>query len=175
MIKGTARASVVVSALVSVFLTCVVWGIFYFGFLREKWKLKQRVVAQLSKHEKFLAHLSHPENSDAWKNQSEQAIPNSADISDLLEAVSMQANLSGMVLVNFEEKPAQASGLVVEIPITVTLTGNYENLIQFIEALDGLSRLTTIKNMHLAVSTLSQDHAVLSITLTIVAYRGQLS
>jgi Tfp pilus assembly protein PilO len=185
MNKGTIRVSVVLNAILSVFLTSAIWCFFYFGFLREKWKLKQRVVTQLIKHEELLNHLSHPESSDIWKKQLavhqaasfnfEHAIPNTTDISDFLEAVSAEANLAGMMLVSFEEKPAQVSGLVIEIPVAVTLTGSYENLIQFIEAIENLSRLTTIKNMHLVVSSPSVDHAMLSIKLTLAAYRGQVS
>ncbi len=180
----SSHISVVVIALVSVFLTTAVWGGFYFGFLREKWKMKQRILTQLVKREKLLAHLSHPEKYGALKNQllihmanlnPEQAIPNTADISDLLEAVATEANLANMVLLNFEEKQEQSLGLVVEIPIMMTLTGKYENLVQFLEGLIGLSRLTTVKNMHLTVFSSAEDHTMLTITLTLAAYRGQMS
>ncbi len=175
---GSPRISVVVIALVSVFLTSAVWGGFYFGVLREKWKLMQRVSIQLVQHEKLLAHLSHPDqhHPHPWAGLNpELYIPNTADISELLEAVSTEANLTGMVLVNFEEKQEQSLGLVAEIPVLITLTGQYENLVQFIEALNGMSRLTSIKDMRLTVFSSAENQTMLSITLTLVAYRGMVS
>ena len=177
------KFSYVIIGLITIVLTLVFLGGGYFLFLRTKWKLLSQVSLQLDKREKMLAYLKGDAKAnhaaldsllkdEAW-HRLEGKIPNTDDISGLLEEISTQVESAGLTLMNFEEQKEMPLEFLMQIPIQLTVMGKYENLLQLIDGFSNLSRLVTVDALHLTTFSSETDHVILSATLLLSAYKGQ--
>ena len=169
----------VIVGLIIIVTTSVILGGSYFSLLRTNFKELKYTSYQVAKRQAMLAQLqSMPVQNVGLKNNEklaelEQKIPTSGSISSLLEDISAQVEYSGLTLMNFEEKNQAIQDTLVIIPVELTLTGSYENLLKFIDSFSDFNRLITIDGIHLTTFSASQENVVLSITLQLTAYKGQ--
>lgn len=177
--RKSGGVSWVIIGLIIIIITSLVLGGSYFTFLRTSLKELKYTSYQVSKLQAMLVQLqTMPSHNVAIKDNKllaelEQKIPTSGSISSLLEDISAQVEYSGLTLMNFEEKNQEIKDTLIIIPVELTLTGSYENLLKFINSFADFNRLITIDGIHLTTFSTVQENVILSITLQLTAYKGQ--
>lgn len=78
-----------------------------------------------------------------------QLIPDLTDASSILEEISQKVLESGLELESFRMMPEQAKGFYKEIPIDLSVVGNYQELAAFMPHLSQLPRIITIHDFNI--------------------------
>ena len=80
-----------------------------------------------------------------------QQLPKEAEIPDLLVDISQTALASGLEIERFEPRAEQRQELgYIKQPISLKMTGSYEDFGAFVSGVASLPRIVTIENMSLA-------------------------
>ncbi len=97
-----------------------------------------------------------------------QYLPEEKEISGLLKEVSDRAIDSGLVMKLWRPGPktVHPSGIVYEIPVSVTVSGTYHQLGHFFSSLTKLNRIVNIGNTQLGGAKNAPGGAVLNISFT---------
>lgn len=137
-------------------------------------KLKDEIAKQeneIAKSQAMAAKLDilKIENEKLKKRFTElqERLPEKEEISNLLINISDEARKSDVDILSWrpEAKKAHPSGIVEEIPFSVTLSGTYHNLGSFFGNLTRLNRIVNISDINLGSPQAKKDEAILSITL----------
>jgi Tfp pilus assembly protein PilO len=72
------------------------------------------------------------------------AVPSTTDVYDYITAISNAGSATGVDIISVDPAAAVAAGGVAAIPVTVSVTGTYDQTLAFIKALYALPRLTVI-------------------------------
>ena len=102
----------------------------------------------------------------------EQYLPEEKEISSLLkqiEGLGREAQLE-ILAWNPASKRRHSSGIVYEVPVSISLTGSYHSLGRFFSSLTQLDRIVNVNNINLASPTLKGNEAVLSISFSAVTF-----
>lgn len=98
-----------------------------------------------------------------------QYLPEEKEISTLLKEISDRAIDSGLVMQSWKpgQKTTHPSGIVYEIPVSVSVIGTYHQLGAFLSSLTRLNRIVNISNIQIGNAKTSKGgSAVLSISFT---------
>ncbi|MBI4691557.1 MAG: type 4a pilus biogenesis protein PilO [Nitrospirae bacterium] len=95
-----------------------------------------------------------------------EQLPEEKEVSSLLKQISGIASQSNVDILSWkpESKKAHPSGIVEEIPFSVTLKGSYHSLGTFFGNLTRLNRIVNLSDIKLGSPTMQKDEAMLSIT-----------
>jgi type IV pilus assembly protein PilO len=97
-----------------------------------------------------------------------EQLPEESEISNLLKQVSDLSTAAGLQIKSW--KPGQRknhpSGIVAEIPVSVSVTGTYHDFAYFLSSLTRLHRIVNVNNIQMAGAQVKQGKAVLQINFT---------
>jgi type IV pilus assembly protein PilO len=95
-------------------------------------------------------------------------LPEEKEISSLLKEVSDRALDSGLVMQSWKpgQKTVHSSGIVYEIPVSVSVSGTYHDLGRFLSGLTKLNRIVNIGNTQIGSPRNMKGRAVLAISFT---------
>jgi type IV pilus assembly protein PilO len=95
-------------------------------------------------------------------------LPDEKEISPLLRQVSDKSAEAGLEILAW--RPAarvlHPSGIVYQVPVSVTVRGSYHRLANFFSALTKLDRIVNIADISMSSPVLQGDEAVLNITFS---------
>lgn len=92
-------------------------------------------------------------------------LPQAKEIPDLLANITASGQASGLEFYLFDPQGEVAKGFYAEIPVSISVQGDYEKVAQFFNKLAGLSRIVNIRNIKMRPS---ED--ALGTTCTAVTY-----
>jgi type IV pilus assembly protein PilO len=97
----------------------------------------------------------------------QEKLPEEEGISTLIQQLSEKALKSDIDLLTWkpEAKKAHPSGIVEEIPFSLTLAGTYHNLGSFFSSLTTLNRIVNLSDIQLRDPKAQKEEASLSISL----------
>jgi len=95
-----------------------------------------------------------------------EQLPEEKEVSSLLKQISEVAAKSEMDIQSWrpEQKKGHPSGIVEEIPFSVSLTGTYHNLGYFFSNMTRLNRIVNFSDIKLSVTQSKRDEAMMSIS-----------
>lgn len=95
-----------------------------------------------------------------------EQLPEEKEVSSLLKQISEVAAKSDIDILSWkpEAKKAHPSGIVEEIPFSLTLTGTYHNLGYFFSNITRLNRIVNFSDIKLGTPKTQKDEAILNIT-----------
>lgn len=95
-------------------------------------------------------------------------LPEEKEISGLLKEISDRALDSGLSMQSWKPgiKKTHPSGIVYEIPVSITVTGTYHDFGKFLSSLTKLNRIVNIGNIQMGGPKNVNGRAVLQITFT---------
>lgn len=106
----------------------------------------------------------------------EENLPEEREISSLLKQVSSLGTKAGLQVLSW--KPAtrrsHKSGIVYEVPVSVSLTGSYHRLGKFFSSLTNLQRIVNITNIKLSGPKPLENEAVLNVSFSAVTFTAVL-
>lgn len=97
----------------------------------------------------------------------QEKLPEEEGVSSLIQQLSEMAAKADIDILTWkpEAKKAHPSGIVEEIPFSLTLAGTYHNLGSFFSSLTRLNRIVNVSDLQLGNPTVKKEEAALSISL----------
>jgi type IV pilus assembly protein PilO len=132
---------------------------------RNEKTIKGQKAANLPRLQKDLLQL------EAELKKAVAQLPDKKEIADLLSNISAKAVQSGLDVLLFRPRAETFQEFYAEIPVDITVKGNFHNTVGFFDEVGRLSRLINIDNIGFKNPTVSGDNVVLETTSIATAFR----
>ncbi len=167
--------------IIAILLICaLVWGGGYYFIIKDKQaqlKTLEQKEAQLK--QEFETKQAKAVNLEAYKEQLAEMrvmfssmleqLPKKSEVPELLVDVTRTGLINGLEFELFQPQGERPVDFYAELPIQMTVTGNYH---QFGEFVSGLSALPRIVTMHdFSIGPLNQQTGKMTMNLTAKTYR----
>ena len=167
--------------IVAVMLVCaVVWGGGYYFIIKDKQvELKTVEQKEVQLKQEFETKQAKAVNLQAYKEQLTEMrvmfasmleqLPKKSEVPELLVDVTRTGLINGLEFELFQPQGERPVDFYAELPIQMTVTGNYH---QFGEFLSGLAALPRIVTMHdISMGPLNEKTGNMTMNLTAKTYR----
>lgn len=98
-------------------------------------------------------------------------LPEKKEIPELLSSISSKAQQSGLDVLLFRPRPESYQEFYAEVPVDITVKGNFHNTVNFFDNVGRMDRLVNIDNIGFKNPTVSGDNVVLETTSVATAFR----
>ena len=98
-------------------------------------------------------------------------LPNQKEIAALLVNISAKAQQAGLDVVLFRPRAENFQEFYAEVPVDITVKGNFHNTVSFFDEVGRLNRLVNIDNIGFKNPTISGDRVILETTSVATAFR----
>ena len=98
-------------------------------------------------------------------------LPEKREIPDLLSSISAKAQQSGLDVLLFRPRVETFQDFYAEIPVDITVKGNFQNTVSFFDEVGHLSRLVNIDNIGFKNPTANGEQVLLETTSVATAFR----
>jgi type IV pilus assembly protein PilO len=132
---------------------------------RKQKTIKQQSAANLPRLQKELNEL------DAKLKEAVAQLPNKKEIADLLSSISSKAQASGLEVLLFRPRAENPKDFYAEIPVDITVKGDFHNAVGFFDEVGRLHRLINIDNIGFKNPTVTGDRVILETTSVATAFR----
>ena len=132
--------------------------------LEKKLKTAKRNAADLKK---FQAKMKEAE---VQFRMAMQKLPEKEEIPSLLTSISDSGQQAGLEFLLFEPKPEKKKEFYAEIPVAMSIKGDYHNLAIFFDQVARLSRIVNIQNIQMSDAK-DKDSKDLSTSCMAVTYK----
>lgn len=160
-------------------LLTLVIGVFVYFLYLPKFKDIDRLKTKLAKIEKDLkvAKKNARQLNEYRKKMQDaeeqfrvvmRALPEKEEIPTLLTGISKAGTDSGLSFILFQPKPEEQKDFYAEIPVAMTVTGDYHGVATFFESVAELNRIVNIRNIDMKPS---KENSNLTTTCNAVTYK----
>jgi type IV pilus assembly protein PilO len=132
---------------------------------RNEKSVKAQKAANLAGLRKDLQRL------DAELKKAVAQLPEKREIPDLLRNISTKAQQSGLDILVFRPRAENYQDFYAEIPVDITVKGNFHNTVSFFDEVGRMDRLVNIDNIGFKNPTIAGDNVVLETTSVATAFR----
>jgi type IV pilus assembly protein PilO len=132
---------------------------------RNEKTVKTQKAANLSRLRQDLQRL------DAELKKAIAQLPEKKEIPELLSSISSKAQQSGLDVLLFRPRPESYQEFYAEVPVDITVKGNFHNTVNFFDDVGRMDRLVNIDNIGFKNPTMSGDSVVLETTSVATAFR----
>ena len=98
-------------------------------------------------------------------------LPEKREIPDLLSSISAKAQQAGLDVLLFRPRAESFQEFYAEIPVDITVKGNFQNTVNFFDEVGHLSRLVNIDNIGFKNPTVNGEQVLLETTSVATAFR----
>lgn len=132
---------------------------------RNEKTVKAQKAANLSQLRKDLQQL------DAELKKAVAQLPDKREVADLLSSISAKAQQAGLVIVLFRPRAENYQEFYAEVPVDISVRGNFHNTVNFFDEVGRLNRLVNIDNIGFKNPAVAGDNVVLETTSVATAFR----
>jgi type IV pilus assembly protein PilO len=132
---------------------------------RNEKTVKTQKAANLSRLRQDLQRL------DAELKKAIAQLPEKKEIPELLSSISSKAQQSGLDVLLFRPRAESYQEFYAEVPVDITVKGNFHNTVSFFDEVGRMDRLVNIDNIGFKNPTVSGDSVVLETTSVATAFR----
>lgn len=132
---------------------------------RNEKTVKAQKAANLSQLRKDLQQL------DAELKKAVAQLPDKREVADLLSSISAKAQQAGLVIVLFRPRAENYQEFYAEVPVDISVRGNFHNTVNFFDEVGRLNRLVNIDNIGFKNPAVTGDNVVLETTSVATAFR----
>lgn len=166
---------------ISILLICaVMWGAGYYFLLKDKKvELESLEQKEVELKKTFETKQAKAVNLEAYKEQLAEMkvmfasmleqLPRKSEVPELLVDVTRTGLINGLEFELFQPQGERPIDFYAELPIQMTVTGNYHQFGQFVSGLASLPRIVTVHDLKLG--PLSEDTGKMTMNLTAKTYR----
>jgi type IV pilus assembly protein PilO len=166
---------------IAVLLICaVIWGGGYYFLLKDKQvELESLEQKEVELKQAFETKQAKAVNLEAYKEQLAEMkvmfasmlaqLPKKSEVPELLVDVTRTGLINGLEFELFQPQGERAIDFYAELPIQMTVTGNYHQFGEFVSGLASLPRIVTVHDMKLG--PLSDKTGKMTMNLTAKTYR----
>jgi type IV pilus assembly protein PilO len=127
--------------------------------------IKTQKSADLGRLRKDLQHL------DAQLKRALAQLPEKGEIPNLLKNISAKAQEAGLDVLVFRPRAETFQDFYAEVPVDITVKGNFHNTVSFFDEVGRLDRLVNINNIGFKNPTVNGDRIMLETTGVATAFR----
>jgi type IV pilus assembly protein PilO len=98
-------------------------------------------------------------------------LPNEANIDDLIKSLSDIGIKSGLTINSIEPQGEQRQSFYAQIPIVMSVSGNYHEIGVFLDALSKLARIVNVTNIKMSGAKMQNDKLVLGASYVATTFR----
>lgn len=98
-------------------------------------------------------------------------LPNQKQIAVLLTNISAKAQQAGLDVLLFRPRAENFQEFYAEVPVDITVKGNFYNTVSFFDEVGRLNRLVNIDNIGFKNPTIAGDRVILETTSVATAFR----
>ena len=132
---------------------------------RNEKSAKTQKAANLPRLRKDLQQL------DAELKKAVAQLPDKKEIAGLLSSISAKAQQAGLTVLLFRPRPENYQDFYAEVPVDISVKGNFHNTVSFFDEVGRLNRLVNIDNIGFKNPTVTGDSVVLETTSVATAFR----
>ncbi|HEX7233309.1 MAG TPA: type 4a pilus biogenesis protein PilO [Candidatus Binatia bacterium] len=132
---------------------------------RNEKTVKTQKAANISRLRQDLQRL------DAELKNAIAQLPEKRQIPELLSSISSKAQQSGLEVMLFRPRAEHYQEFYAEVPVDITVKGNFHNTVSFFDEVGRMDRLVNIDNIGFKNPTVSGDNVVLETTSVATAFR----
>jgi type IV pilus assembly protein PilO len=132
---------------------------------RNEKTVKTQKAANLSRLRQDLQRL------DAELKKAIAQLPDKKQIPELLSSISSKAQESGLDILLFRPRAEAYQEFYAEVPVDITVKGNFHNTVNFFDEVGRMDRLVNIDNIGFKNPTVNGDNVVLETTSVATAFR----
>jgi type IV pilus assembly protein PilO len=132
---------------------------------RNEKSVKAQKAANLPQLKKDLQQL------DAELKKAVAQLPDKREIAELLRSISAKAQQVGLNVLLFRPRGETYQEFYAEVPVDITVKGNFHNTVSFFDEVGRLNRLVNIDNIGFKNPTVTGDNVVLETTSVATAFR----
>jgi len=98
-------------------------------------------------------------------------LPDKREIAELLSGISAKAKEAGLDVLLFRPRPEAFQDFYAEVPVDITVKGNFYNTVSFFDEVGRLNRLVNINNIGFKNPQATGDNILLETTSVATAFR----
>jgi type IV pilus assembly protein PilO len=150
----------------------------YFSFLpklsqidtlqKESSTLEKKLTTAQKKASQFKLYQEKLENAKLEFKIVTKKLPEKKEIPSLLANISQSARDAGLEILLFQPLAEQDKDFYAEIPVSITVNGNYQNVAMFFDKVARLSRIVNIDNIRMSAAKGNDN---LTTSCTAITYR----
>jgi type IV pilus assembly protein PilO len=126
---------------------------------------KSRKAASLPRLRQDLARL------DLELKKAVAQLPDRKEVADLLSSITAKAQSAGLDVLVFRPRAENLQEHYAEVPVDITVKGNYHEMIDFFDHVGRLDRLINIDNIGFKNPTVNGERVLVETTTVATAYR----
>jgi type IV pilus assembly protein PilO len=130
--------------------------------LETKLNIAQKKASQLKSYEEKL------KSAEMEFKVVMKKLPEKKEIPSLLSSISQSGRDAGLDFILFQPMPERNKEFYAEIPVQITVKGNYHNVVLFFDKVSRLSRIVNIDDINISAATGSDN---LTTSCTAITYR----
>ena len=133
--------------------------------LRQQRDEKQKLVANIGKLQATVRELG------AQVKQAEARLPDSKEIPDLLSSISSAGRDAGLEVVMFRQRQEQLKDFYAEVPVDVTVRGNYHEVATFFDRVGQLDRIVNVGDIVMQTPKREGDEMIVDTLCSATTFR----
>lgn len=133
--------------------------------LRQQRDAKQKLVANIGKLQETVRDLG------AQVKQAEAQLPDSKEIPDLLSSISSAGRDSGLEVISFRQRQEQLKDFYAEVPVDVTVRGNYHEVATFFDRVGQLDRIVNVGDIVMQTPKREGDEMIVDTLCSATTFR----
>lgn len=133
--------------------------------LRQQRDAKQKLVANMGELQETVRELG------AQLKQAEAQLPDSKEIPDLLSSVSSAGRDAGLEVISFRQRQEQLKDFYAEVPVDVTVRGNYHEVASFFDRVGKLDRIVNVSDIVMQTPKREGDEMIVDTLCSATTFR----
>lgn len=183
VIERIAKVSNRTRAIVVIAICAIIGGAFYFMVysdqIEESARLDRKVTelqgekaTYEDRKQKYQAFRAEVNKLLEEQKELLKVLPDESNISTFLESIHAQAELSGVRILTYDQRPEVRRDFYAEIPVSLTVSGSYHQLAKFFYYLErDVKRIVKIQGLGLTSPAVTPNGVVLKAAFTASTYR----
>jgi type IV pilus assembly protein PilO len=134
---------------------CVVFWMFFYQPVQEEIDSNKNQLTQLEQEKERLERLR--ENQARMRTKitelqqelliAREKLPATAEVPSLLQRIHNQAKTAGLEIETFQRESNESQQYYIEIPVSMELTGTFDELANFFHYVGRMTRIVNVKNL----------------------------
>ncbi|MCC6763177.1 MAG: type 4a pilus biogenesis protein PilO [Deltaproteobacteria bacterium] len=133
--------------------------------LRQQRDAKEKLVANMGELQETVRELG------AQLKQAEAQLPDSKEIPDLLSSVSSAGRDAGLEVISFRQRQEELKDFYAEVPVDVTVRGNYHEVAAFFDRVGKLDRIVNVGDILMQTPRREGDEMIVDTACSATTFR----
>jgi type IV pilus assembly protein PilO len=135
-------------------------------------ELNAKVIKMKADASQLAMYRNMMKDAEAQFRVVRKALPDNKEIPALLTSISQSGHDSGLEFLLFEPQNEEMKDFYTEIPVSISVSGNYHNVGLFLSKVASLPRVVNVRNLQMTpLAAKEKEEASLTTSCTAVTYR----